>query len=82
MEVCPDSQVEMSNNDMKSLGVQEGQTIKITGPNNVSVNAAVKRSRRATDGTIIIAPHFQHLKVNSFLDWNAPVIKVKIEKVA
>ncbi len=81
MDVCPDYQVEMSHNDMKAQGLTENSIIRISA-DGISVDAKVKKSRRPLDGTIIMAPYFPHLKLNSFLRRETPVTKVKIEKVA
>lgn len=80
MQVCPEPLAEMCTADMKALGVEEGNAIRLTGETGESVRLKVKWSRRSLSGEIIVPCHFPSLKLNSLVKWNEPLVKVKVEK--
>jgi predicted molibdopterin-dependent oxidoreductase YjgC len=80
MDVCPAPYAEMSRNDIKSLGLKEGDLVKITDASGSSVQTPVKFSRRAMDGMVVVPFHFPGLKLNNLTRWDKPVVKVKVEK--
>ena len=79
-EVCPEPIAEMNSADMKTLGVDEGESIKITSEYGDTLKVKVKWSRRPLVGEVLVPYHFPALKLNSFVKWNEPLVKVKIEK--
>lgn len=79
-DVCPDGYVEMSNRDISTMGLKEGDLVKITTPSG-SIQVKVKWTRRAMDGFVIVPQHFPAVKLNRLTRWEDPVIKIKIEKV-
>lgn len=81
MEVCPEPYAEMSWKDIKALGLNEGDKVKISNSSGASVQAQVKFSRRAMDGMVVVPFHFSELKLNTLTHWDKPVVKVKVEKV-
>ena len=80
MEVCPEPVAEMNSADMKNLGVDEGESIRITDEFGDTLKIKVKWSRRPLVGEVLVPYHFPALKLNSFVKWNEPLVKVKIEK--
>ncbi len=80
MEVSSEATAELSREDMKALGVSEGDPVTITADNGVSMTVKVKAGRRALPGRVIVPSHFPDVKVNSLTEWDKPVTKVKIEK--
>ena len=82
MEVCPSGSVEMNDKDLQAMGIKEGDSVKVTSEAGASVTAAVKLSRRAVEGSVLIPQHFPALKINALTNWNEPVIRVKVEKIA
>jgi formylmethanofuran dehydrogenase subunit D len=80
MEVSPNGAAEMNYKDLKALGLNEGDAVKITAASGASVQVKVKRSRRALEGSVIVPYHFSDLKLNDFTRWEQPVVKVRVEK--
>jgi len=80
IQVCPEPLAEMCTADMNTLGVEEGNTIRLTSETGESVRLKVKWSRRSLPGEIIVPCHFPSLKLNSLVKWNEPLVKVKVEK--
>ncbi|MBI4963314.1 MAG: molybdopterin-dependent oxidoreductase [Desulfomonile tiedjei] len=80
MEVCPEGVAEMNYKDLKALGLNGGETVKITAASGASVKLKVKKSRRALEGSVIVPYHFPDLKMNNFTRWEQPVVKVQVEK--
>lgn len=80
MQVCNEPFAEMCSSDMKALGLEEGNTIKLTNDYGDSVKLKVKWSRRPISGEVIAPYHFPSLKLNSLVRWNEPLVKVKVEK--
>ncbi len=64
MDVSPSGFAEMNAKDLKAMGLAEGAKVKITAENGVSVHVAVKRSRRAPQGFVIVPQHFSGVKLN------------------
>lgn len=81
VEVCPDGYAEMSYADMKKMGLNEGDEVKVATPAGASVQVKVKPTRRAMDGFVIVPLHFPEVKLNRLTRWGDPLIKVKVEKV-
>lgn len=79
-EVCPEPIAELNSADMKTLGVDEGESIKITSEYGDTLKVKVKWSRRPLVGEVLVPYHFPALKLNGFVKWNEPLVKVKIEK--
>lgn len=79
-EVSPEGLVEIHPKDLKAWGLKDGDLVKITSADGTSVKAGVKRSWRATEGSIVVPYHFPALKLNGLTRWDKPVIKVKVEK--
>lgn len=80
MDVCPEPVAEMNSADMKTLGVDEGAVVKLTNDFGDSFKVKIKWSRRPSVGQVLVPYHFPALKLNSFLKWNEPLVKVKVEK--
>jgi predicted molibdopterin-dependent oxidoreductase YjgC len=80
-EVCPDGVAEMNPKDIKAMGLTPGAAIKITAINGASLEVAVKRSRRAPEGVVLVPQHFSALKLNDLTGWDHPAVKIRIEKV-
>ena len=80
MEVRPGDFVEMNGSDMASLGLEEGDLIKITGAGGQAFNAKVKESRRAVRWTVLVPYHFSNMKSNSLTDWGSTEILIQVEK--
>ncbi len=81
LEVCPAGSAEMNFKDLKALGLKDGDTVTITSGNGASMQVKAKWSRRAVEGSVIVPYHFSALKLNTFTEWDQPVVKVKVEKV-
>ena len=80
MEVCPEGFVEMNSNDMKELGLQEEETVKITSRDGTAIQVRVKKSHRAPKGTVIVPEHFSPIKLNILTQRRQPVVNVRVEK--
>jgi formate dehydrogenase (NADP+) alpha subunit len=80
MEVSPEGVAEMNIKDLKQLGLKDGERVTLTTGNGLSVQVAVKRSRRAPVGSVIVPQHFSGLKLNSLTGWEQPVVKIRVEK--
>ncbi len=80
LEVCPEAQAEMSWNDIRALGINEGDKVKISDASGASVQAVAKLSRRALDGMVIVPSHFPTVKLNMLTRWDGAAVKVKVEK--
>ena len=80
MDVCPEPVAEMNSADMKTLGVDEGAVVKLTNDFGDSFKVKIKWSRRPSVGQVLVPYHFPALKLNSFVKWNEPLVKVKVEK--
>ncbi len=81
MEVSPEGTAEMNRNDMKSVGLADGDKARITTDTGASILVNVKRSRRAVEGSVIVPQHFASLKLNSLIRWDQPLVKVQVEKI-
>lgn len=82
MEVCPDGAIEMNAEDMKSLGLNDGETVRISSETGVGATAPVRTSKRACRGCVIMPFHFPHLKANAFIKWDQQTPRVKVEKAS
>jgi predicted molibdopterin-dependent oxidoreductase YjgC len=80
LEVCPEAQAEMSWKDIRALGINEGDKVKISDASGASVQAVAKLSRRALDGVVIVPSHFPIVKLNMLTRWDGAAVKVKVEK--
>lgn len=80
MEVSPEGFAEMNAKDLRAMGLKDGDTVKITTDTGLSVRVAVKWSRRAPRGSVIVPQHFPGLKLNSLTGWEQPVVKIRVEK--
>ncbi len=80
MDVCPEGIAEMSLNDFKKVGIKDGDFIKISSDKGDSLRLKVKVSRRAMPGYVIIPMHFPSLKMNTFVGWDSPAVKISVEK--
>ena len=80
MQVCPEPVAEICSSDMRTLGLEEGNTVKLIDEQGDYVKLKVKWSRRALAGEILVAYHFPSLKLNSLMKWNEPLVKIKVEK--
>lgn len=80
MAVCPDGFAEMHWDDLQTMGLNEGDKVRITSPVG-AIEARVKESLRALKGSVIVPQHFSRLKLNSLTCWHEPVTRVKVEKV-
>ncbi|MCA1961575.1 MAG: molybdopterin-dependent oxidoreductase [Desulfomonile sp.] len=81
MEVSPEAIAEMNLADMDSLGLDEGDTVRITGSSGARIEVKVKPSRRPLPGTVIVPQHFSAVQLNRLTSWNTPAVKVKVDKV-
>ena len=81
MEVCPEGFAEMNRKDMRSLGLNDGDVVKMTNAAGKSVRAKAKRSRRALQGSVIVPRHFSEIGLNLLSSWDGSVIRVNVEKV-
>jgi predicted molibdopterin-dependent oxidoreductase YjgC len=81
MEVCPDGLAEMHRNDLKALDLKEGDTVRLSTGDGASIQLNVSWSRRALQGTVIVAEHSSQVKLNTLLSWAKAVVKVRVEKV-
>ena len=81
MEVCPEGFVEMNRKDIRAMGLNEGDVVKLTNAAGKSVQAKTKRSRRAVEGSVIVPRHFSDIGLNELISWDGSVIWVKVEKV-
>ncbi len=82
MEVCPGRFAEMNGKDMSTLGVNEGDLVKVSGNSDNSLELTVKESRRALLGTILVPYHFSENRLNLFSDWGSVEILVSVEKAS
>jgi formylmethanofuran dehydrogenase subunit D len=82
MEVCPGRFAEMNGKDMSTLGVNEGDSVKVSGNSGNSLELTVKESRRALIGTILVPYHFSKNRLNLFSDWGSVEILVSVEKAS
>ena len=80
MEVCPEGFAEMNSKDMKELGLQEEENVKITLGDGTAIYVRVKRSYRAPKGTVIAPGHFSLIKLNILTNRRQPAVEVRIEK--
>ena len=81
MEVCPEGFAEMNRNDMRAMGLNDGDIVKLTNAAGASVQAKAKRSRRPVQGSVIVPHHFPKIGLNRLMSWDEPAIRVKVEKV-
>jgi len=79
--VCPDGFAEMSPSDLRSLGLNSGDRVRLTSSDGSSIVLKVKRSRRALEGTVIVPHHFSSVKLNTLTRWDEPTVRVKLEKI-
>jgi formate dehydrogenase alpha subunit len=80
MEVRPEGYAEMCFGDMREQGFEDGDFIRVTTEDGVSIRMRVKASRRACSRTIIVPQHFSALKLNLLTKWGFPPLRVKVEK--
>lgn len=80
MDVSPEGYAEMNTGDMKTIGVGDGETVKITGEAGQWIRTKVKESARALEGTVIVPQHFSEIKLNSLTSWTEPLVRVRVEK--
>jgi predicted molibdopterin-dependent oxidoreductase YjgC len=80
-EVSPPDTAEMNRKDLRSLGVSDGNMVKITSATGATMQVKAKDSRRAPEGFVIVPQHFSALKLNNFTEWGQPVVKVQVEKI-
>jgi len=80
MEVCPEGFAEMNQQDLKTLGISEGDMIRIGNAEGTSIRIKTKISDRALPGFILVPQHFASQKMNSLTNWVVPDVKVKVEK--
>ena len=81
MEVCPSGLAEMNRNDLKALGLKDGDTVRLATSSGASIEVQVRWSRRAPRGAVIVPQHFSGVKLNALVSWAKPVVKVRVEKV-
>ena len=63
MERCPESLVEINPVDAQKLGVEDGQTVKVTSRRG-SLQAKAKVTFRSAEGTVFMNFHFPEAAVN------------------
>lgn len=80
MSVCSEVIAEMSPADLKSLGISDGATVRITNSYGISVKMKVKASDRALQGYVIAPQHFSSIKLNGLTTWDTPIAKVQVEQ--
>ncbi|MDQ1238719.1 MAG: hypothetical protein QG577_904, partial [Thermodesulfobacteriota bacterium] len=80
MEVCPEGYAEMNRQDLKTLGISDGDVIRIGNAEGLSIRIKAKASDRALPGIIIAPQHFSSQQVNSLTNWESPIVKIKVEK--
>lgn len=80
LEVCPEPMAQMCSSDMSALGLEDGDTIKVTNDLGDSMKLKVKWSRRPLEKQIVVPYHFPGSKLNKFVKWNEPLAEVKVEK--
>ncbi|MEW6352143.1 MAG: molybdopterin-dependent oxidoreductase [Thermodesulfobacteriota bacterium] len=80
MEVCPEGWIEMHLSDLQTLGVQEGDKVRITLHGKPPVEGRVRWSRHAVPGTVLVPPHFRTLKLNNATRWDRTPVCVTVEK--
>ncbi len=80
MEVCPEGSAEMNADDARSMGLSDGDSVRVIGADGSWITGKVKISRRALRGAIIVPQHFSALKVNTLTRWNGPAVRVRVEK--
>lgn len=80
MEVCPEGFAEMNSKDMKELGLQEEENVKITSGDGAAIYVRVKKSYRAPKGMVIVPEHFSPIKLNILTHRRQPDVRVRVEK--
>ncbi len=80
MEVCPEGFAEMNPKDMKELGLQEEENVKIASDEGAAIFVRVKKSYRAPKGTVIVPGHFSQIKLNILTHRRRPDVNVRVEK--
>jgi len=80
MDVCPEGFAEMAPEDLKEIGLEDGDMARITSESGSSIHVKVKRSRRPLAGTVIVPQHFSALKLNTLTRWEEPAVRVRVEK--
>jgi len=80
-DVSPQGLAEMNREDLRAMGIGDGNMVKITSASGASLQVKVKDSRRAPEGFVIVPQHFSALKLNNFTQWEQPVVKVQVEKI-
>jgi predicted molibdopterin-dependent oxidoreductase YjgC len=80
MEVCPEGFAEMNSKDMKELGLQEEENVRITSGDRAAIYVRVKKSYRAPKGTVIVPGHFSQIKLNILTRRGRPGVNVRVEK--
>ncbi len=78
---CPEALAEMNPKELRSMGLKEGDLVRITTAAGDAVQVRIKGSRRAMPGSVIVPHHFSALKLNTLTRWYQPVVKVRVEKV-
>ncbi len=81
MDVSPEAFAEMSSTDMESLGIKDGDSVRIKTSDGAMVQVKAKYSYRALPGTVIVPHHFSAVKLNSLTRWGQPRVRVQVEKV-
>lgn len=80
MEACPEATALIHEADARELGAREGDRVAIQCPRG-RVDAVVKLRYRGPRKVVQVAHHFSEMPVNRLVDWDAGIIRVRVEKV-